>query len=121
MGTRNSMSATTPPSVLSTVLVRARDVRKRFGRTEVLKGVSLDIKRGETVCLIGPSGSGKTTLIRCINHLELVDSGRIEVDGHLIGYREQNGRLVEADERSTARHRARIGMVFQRFNLFPHK
>ena len=115
------MNGTTPPAVRSTVLVRARDVRKRFGRTDVLKGVSLDVHRGETVCLIGPSGSGKTTLIRCINHLEQIDAGRIEVDGQLIGYREQNGRLVEADERSTARQRARIGMVFQRFNLFPHK
>src|SRR5262249_11793798 len=72
-------------------------------------------------CLIGPSGSGKTTLVRCINHLEKIDSGRIEVNGEPIGYREQNGRLAEAGERSTARQRARIGMVFQRFNLFPHK
>jgi polar amino acid transport system ATP-binding protein len=115
------MSETSTSAVGSTVLVQVRDVRKRFGRTEVLKGVSLDVHRGETVCLIGPSGSGKTTLIRCINHLERIDSGRIEVNGQLIGYREQNGRLIEADERSTARQRARIGMVFQRFNLFPHK
>src|SRR5205085_317246 len=74
-----------------------------------------------TVCIIGPSGSGKTTFIRCINHLEKIDSGRIEVNGHLIGYRQANGKLVEDSERSIARQRTEIGMVFQRFNLFPHK
>jgi polar amino acid transport system ATP-binding protein len=73
------------------------------------------------VCVIGPSGSGKTTFIRCINHLEKIDSGRIEVNGHLIGYRERNGKLVEDSERSITRQRTQIGMVFQRFNLFPHK
>ncbi|TML53787.1 MAG: amino acid ABC transporter ATP-binding protein [Actinobacteria bacterium] len=99
----------------------AHEVRKRFGRLEVLKGVSLDVKRGEVVCVIGPSGSGKTTFIRCIHHLEKIDGGRIEVNGHLIGYREQNGKLIEDSERSIARQRAEIGMVFQRFNLFPHK
>src|SRR6266513_5605328 len=98
----------------------AHEVRKRFGRLEVLKGVSLDVKRGEVVCVIGPSGSGKTTFIRCIHHLEKIDGGRIEVNGHLIGYREQNGKLIEDSERSIARQRAEIGMVFQRFNLFPH-
>src|ERR671934_232622 len=76
--------------------------------------------RGEVVCVIGPSGSGKTTLIRCINHLEKIDGGRIEVNGHLIGYRERNGKLIEDSERNIARQRAEIGMVFQRFNLFPH-
>jgi polar amino acid transport system ATP-binding protein len=106
-----------PPSAV----VRATDVRKRFGRFDVLKGVSLEVRRGETVCLIGPSGSGKTTFIRCINHLERIESGRIEVNGHLIGYRERNGRVIEDGERSIARQRAQIGMVFQRFNLFPHK
>src|SRR5437773_1003698 len=99
----------------------AHEVRKRFGRLEVLKGVSLDVKRGEVVCVIGPSGSGKTTFIRCIHHLEKIDGGRIEVNGHLIGYREQNGKLIEDSEKSIARQRAEIGMVFQRFNLFPHK
>jgi polar amino acid transport system ATP-binding protein len=103
------------------LVVRALDVHKRFGRLEVLKGVSLELHRGETVCVIGPSGSGKTTFIRCINHLEKIDSGRIEVNGHLIGYRERNGKLVEDSERSIARQRTQIGMVFQRFNLFPHK
>ena len=102
-------------------VLRAERVTKRFGRLEVLKGVSLEVQPREVVCLIGPSGSGKTTFIRCINHLEKIDSGRIEVNGHLIGYRERNGRLVEDTERNIARQRAEIGMVFQRFNLFPHK
>jgi polar amino acid transport system ATP-binding protein len=102
-------------------VLRAVDVHKRFGRLPVLNGVSLDVHRGETVCIIGPSGSGKTTFLRCVNHLEKVDSGRIEVNGHLIGYRERNGRLVEGSERSIARQRTEIGMVFQRFNLFPHR
>jgi polar amino acid transport system ATP-binding protein len=105
----------------SSRVVSARDVRKRFGRLDVLKGVSLEVRRGETVCLIGPSGSGKTTFIRCLNHLEKIDGGRIEVNGRLMGYREQNGRLVEDRERSIARQRTQVGMVFQRFNLFPHK
>jgi polar amino acid transport system ATP-binding protein len=99
----------------------ATDVVKRFGRLEVLKGVSLEVQPKEVVCIIGPSGSGKTTFIRCINHLEKIDSGRIEVNGRLIGYRENNGKLVEDSERNIARQRAEIGMVFQRFNLFPHK
>jgi len=103
------------------LVVKAVDVHKRFGRLEVLKGVSLDVARRETVCIIGPSGSGKTTFIRCVNHLEKIDGGRIEVNGHLIGYRERNGDLVEDSERSIARQRTQIGMVFQRFNLFPHK
>jgi polar amino acid transport system ATP-binding protein len=98
----------------------ARDVVKRFGRLEVLKGVSLDVHAREVVCIIGPSGSGKTTFIRCINHLEKMDSGRIEVNGHLIGYRDKNGKLVEDSETNIARQRAEIGMVFQRFNLFGH-
>ena len=101
-------------------IMEAEDVVKRFGRLEVLKGVSLDVAAGEVVCIIGPSGSGKTTFIRCINHLEKIDGGRIEVNGHLIGYRERNGKLVEDTEANIARQRAEIGMVFQRFNLFPH-
>src|SRR5205823_4050235 len=103
------------------VVMRAEDVHKRFGRLEVLKGVSMEVQKGETVCVIGPSGSGKTTFIRCVNHLEKIDSGRIEVNGHLIGYREKDGKLVEDSERSIARQRTQVGMVFQRFNLFPHK
>jgi polar amino acid transport system ATP-binding protein len=103
------------------VVMKAEDVHKRFGKLEVLKGVSMEVRRGETVCVIGPSGSGKTTFIRCVNHLEKIDGGRIEVNGQLIGYREKNGKLVEDSERSIAKQRTQAGMVFQRFNLFPHK
>jgi polar amino acid transport system ATP-binding protein len=106
---------------MSEVVMHAEDVHKRFGKLEVLKGVSIDVTRGETLCVIGPSGGGKTTFIRCINHLEKIDAGRIEVNGHLVGYREKNGKLVEDSERNIARRRTEIGMVFQRFNLFPHK
>ncbi|MBI4571480.1 MAG: amino acid ABC transporter ATP-binding protein [Chloroflexi bacterium] len=101
-------------------MVRCIGVHKRYGRLAVLGGVNLEVGRGEVVVLIGPSGSGKTTLLRCINHLETLDGGRIEVDGELIGYRETSGRLREDSEREVARKRAAIGMVFQRFNLFPH-
>jgi len=101
-------------------MFRAVDVHKRFGRLEVLRGVDMDVARGEVVVVIGPSGSGKTTFLRCINHLERVDGGKIYVDGELVGYREKNGRLVEDREAEVARKRAAIGMVFQRFNLFPH-
>jgi polar amino acid transport system ATP-binding protein len=102
------------------VVLQAENVYKRFGRLEVLRGVSLDVGRGDVVCLIGPSGSGKSTFLRCINHLEKIDSGRIEVNGRLIGYRERDGKLVEDSDRNIARQRSEIGMVFQRFNLFPH-
>jgi polar amino acid transport system ATP-binding protein len=105
---------------MSEIVMEATDVHKRFGRLEVLKGVSLSVPKGQTVCIIGASGSGKTTFIRCINHLEKIDRGRITVNGHLIGYREKNGRLREDSEKSIARQRTQIGMVFQRFNLFPH-
>ncbi len=101
-------------------VLRALDVHKRFGRLHVLNGVSLDVKPKETVCIIGTSGSGKTTLLRCINHLEKIDSGSIEVNGHMIGYRERKGKLVEDRERNISRQRTEIGFVFQRFNLFPH-
>jgi polar amino acid transport system ATP-binding protein len=106
---------------MSDAVMEAVDVHKRFGRLEVLKGVSLEVPKGETLCIIGPSGSGKTTFIRCINHLEKINSGRITVNGHLIGYRESNGKLKEDTERNIAQQRTQIGMVFQRFNLFPHK
>jgi polar amino acid transport system ATP-binding protein len=104
------------------VVVDARDVNKFFGRLHVLKDVCLQVKRQETVVIIGPSGSGKTTFIRCVNHLEKIQSGRIFVNGHLIGYREAGGgsRLTEDKEKNIARQRQEIGMVFQRFNLFPH-
>jgi polar amino acid transport system ATP-binding protein len=105
---------------MTEAVMHAADVHKRFGRLEVLKGVSLEVAKGETVCIIGPSGSGKTTFIRCINHLEKMDSGRIEVNGQLIGYRQRGDKLVEDSERNIARQRTQIGMVFQRFNLFPH-
>jgi polar amino acid transport system ATP-binding protein len=104
------------------VVVDARDVNKWFGRLHVLQDVSLQVKLQETVVIIGPSGSGKTTFIRCLNHLEKIQSGRIFVNGHLIGYRETAGgtKLVEDKEKNIARQRQEIGMVFQRFNLFPH-
>ena len=102
-------------------VVRAVDVHKSYGRVHVLRGVSLEVQPAETVCIIGPSGSGKTTFLRCINHLEKIDVGRIEVNGQLIGYRERNGKLIEDSEKNIARQRTQIGMVFQRFNLFPHK
>ncbi|MDP9272826.1 MAG: amino acid ABC transporter ATP-binding protein [Chloroflexota bacterium] len=101
-------------------MVEALDVHKYFGRLHVLKGLSMTVKRQEVVVVIGASGSGKTTFIRCINHLEKIQSGRIFVNGHLIGYREENGKLREDRERNIAAQRAEIGMVFQRFNLFPH-
>jgi polar amino acid transport system ATP-binding protein len=106
---------------MSDVIMQAEEVHKHFGRLHVLKGVSLDVEKGETVCIIGPSGSGKTTFIRCINHLEKIDGGRISVNGHLIGYQQRNGKLVEDSEKNIAAQRCEIGMVFQRFNLFPHK
>jgi len=102
-------------------LVEIRDVRKRFGGLEVLKGVSLDVDAGEVVCLLGASGSGKTTLLRCINHLETIEGGEIRVAGELVGYAKgPDGKLREEKDRITSAKRARIGMVFQRFNLFAH-
>jgi polar amino acid transport system ATP-binding protein len=100
--------------------VRVEGVHKRFGRLEVLRGVDLAVDGGEVLVLIGPSGSGKSTLLRCINHLEKIDAGRIYVNGELVGYREVGGKLHELTEREVARRRARVGMVFQRLNLFPH-
>ncbi len=108
------------PKPPSEVVVQATDVEKWFGRLHVLKKVSLEVKRQEVVVIIGASGSGKTTFIRCLNHLEKIQSGRIFVNGHLIGYREVNGKLQEDREQNIARQRQEIGMVFQRFNLFPH-
>ena len=120
MGTRGTLVPDAAGQAAD-VVVRAIDVHKRFGRLEVLKGIDLEVARGAVVCIIGPSGSGKSTFLRCVNHLEKIDAGRIEVNGHLIGYRERNGKLVEDSEKSIARQRAEIGIVFQRFNLFPHK
>ena len=101
-------------------MVRAEGVHKRFGRLEVLKGISLEVAPGSVMCVIGPSGSGKTTFIRCINHLEKIDRGRLWVDGELVGYRQVGNELHELRESEIVRNRAKIGMVFQRFNLFPH-
>lgn len=102
-------------------MVHAEQVVKRFGALTVLNGVDLSVKRGQVVVIIGPSGSGKTTLLRCLNHLEKIDSGRIYIDGQLLGYREVDGRVVAEREVQIARMRAQIGFVFQRFNLFAHK
>ncbi|MBN2690459.1 MAG: amino acid ABC transporter ATP-binding protein [Burkholderiaceae bacterium] len=101
-------------------MVKAEGVHKRFGTIEVLKGISLDVRRGQVVCLLGASGSGKSTFLRCINHLEKIDSGRLTVDGQLVGYRQVGDRLHELHDRDICRHRAEVGMVFQRFNLFGH-
>ncbi|WP_352835183.1 amino acid ABC transporter ATP-binding protein [Mesorhizobium sp. M0296] len=101
-------------------LVRARNVHKAFGPLEVLKGIDLDVAPGEVVVILGPSGSGKSTFLRCINHLEAIDQGSIEVDGEQIGYRLHDGRLDKLSDRAIAAQRRKIGMVFQQFNLYPH-
>ena len=101
-------------------MVEARGVRKHFGSNQILKGIDLRVESGSVTSLIGPSGSGKTTFLRCINHLEKVDAGRLYVDDQLIGYEERNNRLYELKPRQIAQARLKTGMVFQRFNLFPH-
>ncbi len=101
-------------------MVAAEGVHKRFGRNEVLKGINLEVAPGEVLCLLGPSGSGKSTFLRCINHLEKINSGRLSVDGELVGYRQVGDKLHELRESEVARKRAEIGMVFQHFNLFGH-
>ncbi|WP_433304082.1 amino acid ABC transporter ATP-binding protein [Actinoplanes sp. CA-030573] len=105
---------------MSTAMVHAEGVRKHFGGHEVLRGVDLSVAPGEVCCLLGPSGSGKSTFLRCINHLERIDGGALTVDGELVGYRRDGDRLYELRPREVAHRRRRIGMVFQRFNLFPH-
>ena len=105
---------------MNDVMVRIEDVHKRFGRVEVLKGVTFDVQRGEVVVILGPSGSGKSTLLRLISHLDELDRGRIFVDGRLVGYEERSGKLRALSDRQAALARADVGMVFQRFNLFPH-
>ena len=102
-------------------MVEAQQVCKDFGALSVLKGVTLSVARGQVLVLVGPSGSGKSTFLRCINHLETVTAGRLYVDGSLIGYRERGDKLYEMSPRDAARQRRDIGMVFQHFNLFPHR
>ncbi|MFN2120696.1 MAG: amino acid ABC transporter ATP-binding protein, partial [Anaerolineales bacterium] len=104
----------------SNIIVKAEGVNKFFGSLHALRDIDLQVQKNEVVVIIGPSGSGKSTFLRCINHLEKINSGHIYVNGHLIGYHERGGRLVEDSEKNIARQRAEIGMVFQRFNLFPH-
>ncbi len=102
-------------------VIKAEQVYKRFHALEVLKGIDLSVSGGEVVVIMGPSGSGKSTFLRCLNHLEKIDGGRILINGHYIGYRQRpDGRLIEEGDRVVARQRSEIGMVFQRFNLFPH-
>ncbi|NNM45787.1 amino acid ABC transporter ATP-binding protein [Knoellia koreensis] len=117
------MSATQPTTATGTTaypLVHAVNVTKAFHGNEVLKGIDMDVAKGEVVCLLGPSGSGKTTFLRCINQLESIDGGRIWVDGDLMGYAEKNGHLHHLSDKQVAAQRREIGMVFQRWNLFPH-
>jgi len=103
-----------------TPMVKAEAVHKSFGRLEVLRGIDLEVYPKEVMCMIGPSGSGKSTFLRCINHLEKIDAGRLSVDGELVGYRERGDKLYELRDREVCYKRSEIGMVFQRFNLFPH-
>ncbi|WP_280118961.1 amino acid ABC transporter ATP-binding protein [Gordonia polyisoprenivorans] len=111
----SSVETAAPP------MVRADRVCKSFGTLQVLKGISLEVAKGEVLCLIGPSGSGKSTFLRCVNHLEVVNTGRLYVDGDLIGYRERGDKLYEMSPKDAAKQRRDIGMVFQHFNLFPHR
>ncbi|MEZ2122105.1 MULTISPECIES: amino acid ABC transporter ATP-binding protein [unclassified Corynebacterium] len=106
---------------MTDLMIDAQQVCKSFGQLQVLKGIDLQVPRGSVTCLIGPSGSGKSTMLRCVNHLEKFNAGRLYVDGELIGYRERDGVLHEISEKEAARQRAGIGMVFQSFNLFPHR
>jgi polar amino acid transport system ATP-binding protein len=101
-------------------MVLAEGVHKRFGRLEVLRGIDLAVQRSEVMCVIGPSGSGKSTFLRCINHLEQINAGRLYVDGVLVGYRQRGDKLYELRESEVAQQRIGVGMVFQHFNLFPH-
>ncbi|MBV8446098.1 MAG: amino acid ABC transporter ATP-binding protein [Candidatus Dormibacteraeota bacterium] len=101
-------------------MVHAEGVHKNFGRLEVLRGIDLEVMPREVVCIIGPSGGGKSTFLRCINHLEKIDAGRLSVDGELVGYRQAEDKLYELKENEVCGKRAEIGMVFQHFNLFPH-
>jgi polar amino acid transport system ATP-binding protein len=101
-------------------MVKSEGVHKSYGAAHILKGIDLEVNNGEVFCLIGPSGSGKSTFLRCINHLEKINSGRLYVDGELVGYRQKGDKLYELKDSEVAAQRRDIGMVFQRFNLFPH-
>src|SRR5829696_4223434 len=101
-------------------MVRAEGLCKYFGQVEVLRGIDLEVAPSEVACVVGPSGSGKSTFLRCINHLEKISAGRLWVDGTLVGYRERGGKLHELKDKEVSAQRRDIGMVFQRFNLFPH-
>ena len=114
------MSSAVAVATEAPAMVRAEAVRKSFGRLEVLRGVDLMVKPREVVCIIGPSGSGKSTFLRCINHLEKINGGRLWVDGELVGYEHRGTKLYELHDKDVCRKRAEIGMVFQQFNLFPH-
>ena len=105
---------------MATPMVLAESVFKCYGRLEVLRGINLSVAPREVLCIVGPSGSGKSTFLRCINHLEKIDAGRLSVDGELVGYRQRGDKIYELPDREVCRKRAEIGMVFQRFNLFPH-
>jgi len=103
-----------------TPMVKAEAMHKSFGRLEVLRGIDLEVQPKEVMCIIGPSGSGKSTFLRCINHLEKIDAGRLSVDGELVGYRDRGDKLYELPDSEVCKKRSEIGMVFQSFNLFPH-
>lgn len=103
-----------------TPMVKSEALSKSFGSNMVLKSISLEVQRGEVLCMVGPSGSGKSTFLRCINHLETINAGRLWVDGELVGYRQKGDKLYEMSPAEAAKQRRDIGMVFQRFNLFPH-
>lgn len=118
--TTEPAKADAAPKRSTVPMVKAEGVHKSFGAVEVLTGIDLEVKQGEVFCLIGPSGSGKSTFLRCINHLEKINAGRLYVDGELVGYRQKGDKLYELKDSEVARKRRDIGMVFQRFNLFPH-
>src|SRR5487761_830158 len=105
---------------MATPMVLAESVHKCFGRLDVLRGIDLSVAPREVMCIVGPSGSGKSTFLRCINHLEKIDVGRLSVDGELVGYRQRGDKIYELPDREVCQKRSEIGMVFQRFNLFPH-
>ncbi|MFD5507278.1 amino acid ABC transporter ATP-binding protein [Streptomyces sp. NPDC059761] len=101
-------------------MVKAEGVHKSYGAAHILRGIDLEVAPREVFCLVGPSGSGKSTFLRCINHLERINSGRLSVDGELVGYKQKGDKLYELKDSEVAAQRREIGMVFQRFNLFPH-